>query len=1207
MQGMPHPTPPPRRRFWRRLLKGVLVAALVVPVLLVGTAWWAHEHRLELTNRALASLQGPVTGKVEGIKLTRSGEFEVLGLTLKDKTTGGTVLKLPKVTGTLSWDVWRTRAIRGLTFYEPEISLDEQTLVSWLQPPLPKEAPRPASPSSAAFRLENLNLQDARLSFTRNNGQRIEVMLNYRSDYLSMDGTGTLSTGKEELTISQMGADADQKTLPYGLRQLHAKGRMDDGWLDLEELTFDGPTVRLTPDLLGLFGMVASGDAKAQSPSAGPVPSAAPSSVPEATASSVLRGIRVNQLVVTGFHISATDFDQPNATGMRFPDLQLHIPRYEAGSFEWTPGGKLKIASQTLQWEDIRIWAPANDGHFHCPEMLIRLGPWELGGPTTIERLNLRNPDIHWTPALRRLLTLTRETPGGTVATGPGQESPANPPSAPPSTSPPSHSPQGVTITKATLTGAEVKIEDEVVMPFNLETKGSMLMADLTFDEEGWHSKNFQNLEITETRLTFPSAPTEPPKKPWLELAHGELVINPDDWAATRRVSKLNFDKLVVRMRDGNTPWIATAPPLHNSEDDVADFEPVVQPEASDPKPQTPIVAASPVKEEEPEEWPWWKRLNFGQIFVREGLVDLLLLEPKPVDLRTRIDISTRRLDKGGSEHTVKLTGCSVKLPTLSPTPFPVMQAQSLEGVVQLPEVWQTHHFEKLHLTGGSIDMSEALMKLFEPDQPEATASAPEVPTPKTDELVLSGKLPAPSVPSNKPVGPANAPSVPPPAPKPSSPWHVGHLIVEESDITVTNLVPGMPSVKFGVSFNVVNTPLLPEDLAENVQPQRIELHNLKIPSPNGTARYVAELDSIFVSFTLGGLMQKEIEGIEIVSPTLFVGEDLFWYVDFYRKYAERGAVPAKAGPQIAAANSDDLEFELASAIAEAEPEISQASWSVKRLQVHSGKLVLAPKGIPLKGFRTPFPFHIDSEVRRGTLEADMEIPPDTYALPDFDLQFQGMHGKVQFNLPFKQKDNNLTETFEVESIRYKSLKTGKAFLSVTYDTAGFYAKFGAEAYDGYLNGELNVYNDDSYHWDGWIGGKNIQTHEITRILCPGYFLMDGRVEATLVAQGSKNELYQADGSFSNHTPGKITISALNGIIKDLPKDWDPLKAQITKIGLETLRDFAYDHAEMKCRFYGREGNGFFRFSGPLGTRKFDINVYDHRWKADETKVGELE
>jgi hypothetical protein len=59
---------------------------------------------------------------------------------------------------------------------------------------------------------------------------------------------------------------------------------------------------------------------------------------------------------------------------------------------------------------------------------------------------------------------------------------------------------------------------------------------------------------------------------------------------------------------------------------------------------------------------------------------------------------------------------------------------------------------------------------------------------------------------------------------------------------------------------------------------------------------------------------------------------------------------------------------------------------------------------------------------------------------------------------------------------------------------------------------------------------------------------------------------------------------------------------QITRIGLETLRDFEYEDIDGKARFYGREGRGHLRFTGPYGARKIDVNVYDHRWKEDPRK-----
>lgn len=1141
---MPDKPDRPKRRLWRRVLRKLLLTALFVAAVaalaLSGGIWWVHAHRLELANRALGSLPGPVSGSVEGIEVRRSGDIELRGLTLKDRASGASVLRLPRVTGRLDWGALPSRTVPQLTLHEPEISLDEPTLARWFQPaPGAGNAEAPVTAPAPAFRLEKFSIHDAKVRITRRDNICTELLLNYHADFIALGRDGRFSMGDEELTIARIGVSAEGQGLPFGLHRLHAKGRMHDGVLDLDELTCEGPSVHFTPELFATLGMPAAGGAAGAGGTGASIPVASTPAAP------VLQGIRVGRLVISDFAFSASGFSTGNASGLLLPESKVLVSSYEAAGFEWRHDGRTRVASQTLHLQDLSLDAGKSEGHFHCGEWQIVLAPWEPGKPFTVQSLYLRNPDVHWTPALRRLL----------VQEAAGSPAPAVPVVTPPAPATAS-APWSLAIASAAITGARVRISDAAMMPFDLQAGGGFLLASLTLDEQGWHSQSFQSLELTDARLAFADPSDGSLRRPFFEATQGELVMKPDDWNRSTRVARLALQKPVVRLRDGNTPWVAAGTAGAAAA-------------AEKPSAEEKTASASPAISGPP----WWQRLHFGQLAFKDGFVDLLMDAPKPVDMQAHVGITTRRMDDGGSLHRVRIEDLSARLPTLSPLPFPVVQAGVLEGAVRLPEMWRQHRLEELHLSGASVDFGEALLKLFEPDK----AAPVPPPVAKTEQIVLSGPVDSRS----------------------KAPWRVGHLSIRESAMTINNLVPGLPSVKFGVSFEVKDTPLLVEDLVDDIAPQRIELHDLKIPSPNGTARYVAELDSIFVNFSLEGLMRKEIEGIEIVSPTLFVGEDLFWYVDFYRKFAERGAQPAPHGPQIAA-NDDKLEFELAGAVAEAEPPISQASWSVKRLQVHSGKLLLAPKGTPLKGFKEPFPFHIDTEVKRGTLNAAMEVPPDTYELPDLNLQFVGMKGAVQFNLPLKQKDNNLVETFEVDSIRWKELKTGKAFLSVTYDALGIYAKFGAEAYEGYINGEVNVYLDDSFHWDGWLGGKNVQTHELTRKLCPLYFLMDGRVEATLVAQGSKDELYQADGSFKNHTPGRFSISALNGLINDLPHDWDPLKAQLSKIGLETLRDFDYDHAEMNCRFYGREGNGLFKFAGPNGSRNFDINVYDHRWKTDD-------
>jgi hypothetical protein len=234
--------------------------------------------------------------------------------------------------------------------------------------------------------------------------------------------------------------------------------------------------------------------------------------------------------------------------------------------------------------------------------------------------------------------------------------------------------------------------------------------------------------------------------------------------------------------------------------------------------------------------------------------------------------------------------------------------------------------------------------------------------------------------------------------------------------------------------------------------------------------------------------------------------------------------------------------------------------------------------------------------MNQGKLEAEFDIPSDTYTWEQMKLQLEGMRGRVMFNLPIKTVDNNLTETFKVDRIRYKQLHIEKAHLSVTYDANGIYGQFGGEAYEGYVNGAFNVYLDTNFSWDGWISGAGVRTTEITEKMCPAYLLLDGKVDSTIVAQGNMNELYQCDVKFKNASKGKFSIVALNEMLASLPSDLAGYQHDMVRIGVETLRDFEYEKVDAQARFYGREGKGFLRLSGPTGSRNFEVNIYDHRW-----------
>jgi hypothetical protein len=60
----------------------------------------------------------------------------------------------------------------------------------------------------------------------------------------------------------------------------------------------------------------------------------------------------------------------------------------------------------------------------------------------------------------------------------------------------------------------------------------------------------------------------------------------------------------------------------------------------------------------------------------------------------------------------------------------------------------------------------------------------------------------------------------------------------------------------------------------------------------------------------------------------------------------------------------------------------------------------------------------------------------------------------------------------------------------------------------------------------------------------------------------------------------------------------------LTRIGIETVRDFQYDKAEASARFYGREGRGKLHLTGPHGTRNIEVNVFDRRWKTSSSSTS---
>jgi hypothetical protein len=807
--------------------------------------------------------------------------------------------------------------------------------------------------------------------------------------------------------------------------------------------------------------------------------------------------------------------------------------------------------SENLSWTVADGWTRPGTHHLKLTDTAI--APLEsasghLRAPSLLLDLRYHPSSGHWqvdnlTAEGKPSLDWTQALEDALFPPPPKASPAAHPPAK---EAPPATAPEWV-ITKFNLSDLQLKLQQTRLMPLPLSGLLTLHSQDLHFIDSKLTSSKPQRLLFTHIETLIPGSRTAEVTR----IDSIEVSLRPDALAASGLIDRLH----IIHPRLS----------YHLDLNAVADGAP----------PPTPITPPAPYALPPPLD-----QLHFNHLAITDGEVRVAGKWGAPFTAETSFSVTTLESPASSatpsSLHTLSIA--ATRLIATDNTPLPVAQVGQFQVTARLPELLTERRLESLSLDGGQVAFGEALIAILDP-----------------------GKTPSAPKPPQQPASPTAAARVQVPYAPPKK-WTAGQVSINDLSITLQKIAPGLPPLTFAVQFQAKDTPLEPEGLVENVEAQRIELTSLTIPAPYGSLRPVARLDTIFIHFTLDGLLRQRIQRVEILNPTLYIGEPLFWYVDYYRKFAAGEIRPGLEKMALASAANDIALNAVSQALSTAA--IPAKSWGIDELAVHGGKLILAPKGVPLPGFRQPFPFSFSTRLESGQLDAVFDIPSDNYPLPDIDLEFIGMKGQVRFNLPLRDVDNNLTETFEVDQIRWKQLHIENAHLSVTYDMNGIYGKFGGEAYEGYIEGGFDVYLNDAYTWDGWIAATDVLTTEITQKLTPAYFLLEGKVRGSLIAAGDSKELYQADITCSNATSGRFSIAALNDMLDTLPpKVSATLTDQITRIGLETLRDFDYETVEAKGRFHGREGNGYLKIFGPTGSRQFEINVLDHRWKVDPTRV----
>ncbi|MEM1443297.1 MAG: hypothetical protein AAGF67_13200, partial [Verrucomicrobiota bacterium] len=483
-----------------------------------------------------------------------------------------------------------------------------------------------------------------------------------------------------------------------------------------------------------------------------------------------------------------------------------------------------------------------------------------------------------------------------------------------------------------------------------------------------------------------------------------------------------------------------------------------------------------------------------------------------------------------------------------------VLSVRSIELSATAEELQRDRRIGKMKLTGAVLHVGEGLKNIVDSNTLEETED---------------------------PVEPSPEPAPEPPAAENSTrelpTWLLEEVQITQSQVRFESLIPQISGLEFAIETTLTDIPLSPDGLLAQDALQKVELAGLEIKDPYNSFITVAFLPTIFVEFSLAGLARQEVEKIDLIAPSLHVGQGLFWWIDYQRKFREQNE-----GASVGIENEDAMG--------------TSPDWEIKTINASAGKIVIAPTGIPIG--MVPFPFNATTNMQDGRIELKLEIPDEegyVYSFPDYEVDLYGLTGNIEFNVPIKQVSNNLVQVFELDRFVWKDYEAENLFLSVTFDENGVYGELGGDAYSGYAEGGFNFYLNDPGKWDAWVAGTAMDTRPITSVLVPDNFLMEGLISLKLISEGHDKVLGETTGEIQTVGPGWFDITKLDGILENLPEEWTDLQRSLTELGLIALKRFDYDKGAGSLYLLGRDGNFDLRFVGPYGSRELNLHLHDER------------
>lgn len=403
--------------------------------------------------------------------------------------------------------------------------------------------------------------------------------------------------------------------------------------------------------------------------------------------------------------------------------------------------------------------------------------------------------------------------------------------------------------------------------------------------------------------------------------------------------------------------------------------------------------------------------------------------------------------------------------------------------------------------------------------------------------------------------------------------WVIGRLEINRANIFLDNLVNDVSiPVGLGVRHPVILTGLhlgRPDSSPEMAMEHTVEISSVNITSPFDPLAPVFYFPLSHLTFTYTEIWRHHIRRVDLIHPTMFLGQDLFWLTNQLKSEKPK---PAKG---------------------------VEAPWYLGEFKVDYGRLAVNVFGEPV----VHFPFFINTKVDdirldqldKISVKSSVNIANLTQDYPEYKIQIKNLGGKLLFNWPpSNAQANNVNTTLHIDSISWNNIAATNVSPTITFDPNGIYGRLTGGCEGGQLAGNFEFYYTKGFTWNADFFAQKVNCEPIAQKLVGRYCDLTGELDGDIEVQGRTTEILKCQGLLALPNPGVLKIKSMEELLQRLPPDTIALKREALKLVIDSFDTYPYTSGKLTLNYSPQGGASQLWLDGPRGSRNFQVVLHPY-------------